>query len=301
MDLAAGTITPPDTLDPALAQTLQTRLRPSSRRADVLAAVRPNDYSLIWPHLRLLSCWADGPSAPYAAQLAEQFPSVIVQGKGLLATEAFVTLPLMGRAGGALAVTAHFFEFLAADGAVQIAHQLQRGETYAVIVTTGGGLYRYRLHDLVEVVDFVGQTPCLRFVGKTDQISDYFGEKLNEQFVATVLANMLKTHQIYPQFLLLAPDDSQGTIRYTLYLETTRGQLPSPTLHHDLEAALCANFHYAYCRNLGQLASAQVVLVKNGYDAYLRACQHRGQKLGNIKPRVLDKHLDWQLWFEQPQ
>jgi hypothetical protein len=172
------------------------------------------------------------------------------------------------------------------------------GQQYEVVVTTGGGLYRYQLQDRVEVVDFAGQTPCIRFIGKTDQISDQFGEKLNEQFVADTLACLFRKYQLTPHFFLLAPDDSQGILRYTLYLEITPGQPSDHGLQFELEQSLCENFHYAYCRKLGQLAAAEVVLVQNGYDAYLRACQHRGQKLGNIKPRVLDKQPGWQQWFE---
>jgi hypothetical protein len=41
------------------------------------------------------------------------------------------------------------------------------------------GLYRYRLHDLVEISDFY-QVPCLKFIGKADHIADTFGEKLNQ-------------------------------------------------------------------------------------------------------------------------
>jgi hypothetical protein len=245
----------------------------------------------------LLSCWADGAAAPYAEKLAAQFPSVIVQGKGLLATEAFVSFPMIGKQGGVLALTAHFFEFMATDGALKLAHQLQKGETYQVIVTTGGGFYRYQLQDTVEVVDFVKQTPCFRFIGKTDRVSDWFGEKLNERFVAQSLAALFAKYRLAPQFAMLAPDDRAGDFCYTLYIEMTP-ERPLDALQSDLEQALCQNFHYAYCRQLGQLGAARVLLVRQGAEAYLRAYQQRGQKLGNIKPTVLDKNTGWTRWFE---
>jgi hypothetical protein len=49
---------------------------------------------------------------------------------------------------------------------------------------------------------------------------------------------------------------------------------------------------------LGQLAETQIVQVKNGSAAYLRACQQRGQKLGNIKPSVLQKSIGWGEAFQ---
>lgn len=325
-DIAKGTITPPGPLDPALSRLLQKKLRSDPRRARELASKDPGDLSRLWPHLNLISCWADGPSSPYAQQLAERFPAVPLQGKGLLATEAFVSFPLIRMASvrsddfsrlsrnateaattkssSVLAITSHFFEFLPApagspDPAAQprLAHQLEKSQTYTVVTTTGGGFYRYQLHDVVEVVDFANQTPCIRFVGKTDRISDRFGEKLHEQFVASALARIFSERCLSPRFAMLAPDDGDRCFRYTLYLELPPGQR-ADNLHHNLDQALSQNFHYAYCRKLGQLAEPHIALVVGGADAYLRACQQRGQKLGNIKPALLDKATGWDRWFE---
>ncbi|MFY9825951.1 MAG: GH3 auxin-responsive promoter family protein, partial [Thermoanaerobaculia bacterium] len=264
----------------------------------------PTDYTAIWPRLRLLSCWADGPSAPYAAELARRFPGVTLQPKGLLATEAFVSLPLVGRAGAALSTAAHFFELLADSGEPRLAHQVEKGATYSVVVTTGGGFYRYQLHDVVEVVGFVGEAPCLRFVGKTDQVSDWFGEKLNERFVAGVLRGLFERHRLEPSFALLAPERasgrSAGDLRYALYLEIglEAGHLADPAaLTAELDRALSENFHYAYCRRLGQLAPPRIAPVVDGQERYLRACQRQGQKMGNVKPSMLQKTTHWSEWL----
>jgi hypothetical protein len=74
----------------------------------------------LWPALRLLSCWADGPAAGYAERVsAALFSDVRLQPKGLLATEAFVSLPMAGADGGVLAVRSHFFEFLPLDSGLR--------------------------------------------------------------------------------------------------------------------------------------------------------------------------------------
>ncbi|HZF08705.1 MAG TPA: GH3 auxin-responsive promoter family protein [Thermoanaerobaculia bacterium] len=295
-DLAAGTLHPPVPIDPLLRRQLERRLRPAPRRARALAQERPEDVAALWPRLRLLSCWADGPAAPYAEELRRRFPHVTLQPKGLLATEAFVSFPLVGHPGAALATTAHFFEFLADSGEARLAHQLDQGHTYEAVVTTGGGFYRYQLHDVVEVVGFVGQAPCLRFVGKTDQVSDWFGEKLNERFVAGVLERLFARHRLQPSFALVAPEPVAGELRYALYVELQHPQDWSG-LSQDLDRALCENFHYAYCRRLGQLAPPRVVPVVEGQERYLRACQSQGQKLGNVKPAVLQKAPQWGEWL----
>ena len=163
------------------------------------------------------------------------------------------------------------------------------------MVTNGGGLYRYQLQDVIEVVGHWKQVPCIRLVGKADHISDWFGEKLEERFVAQVLERMFAKHALSPAFAMLAPEEGGG-FRYTLYVEE---DVDEESLAPDLDAALRENFHYDYCRRLGQLQAVQVRRVNNGATAYLNACRARGQKLGNIKPSVLQKTAGWKEWFDQ--
>ncbi len=150
-DLDNGTLTPPGELDSELFAAIQKKLCPVPRRATELSRLTPHDYQAIWPHLALISCWTDGPAANYAKTLSTiYYPDVALQGKGLIATEAFVSFPLTGLTGCVLAANAHFFEFLPVLhdqfpdlDQPRLAHQLQTGNVYAIVVTTGGGLYRY--------------------------------------------------------------------------------------------------------------------------------------------------------------
>lgn len=293
-DIERGSVTPPGEIPPEVRRRLARALHPNPKRAAELRRCSPTDYVAIWPQLRLLSCWTDAAAATPAHQLAAQFPGVRMQGKGLLATEAFVSFPLVNVEGAVLAVRSHFFEFLSTTtGAPYLAHQLEKGHTYEVVLTTSGGFYRYRLRDVVEVLGHWAQAPRLRFVGKTDHVADFFGEKLEEQFVARVLQTLFAQHGLTPTFALLAPDE-RDSFGYTLYLEATA--IPA-SLAAELDTALCANFHYDYCRRLGQLAPARVYPVVNAASAYLTACVARGQKLGNIKPSVLQKTTGWAVWF----
>src|SRR5262249_41010190 len=149
------------------------------------------------------------------ARLKHLFPNVAWQRKGLLATEAVVTIPFEGQQ--ILAVASHFFEFLDGAGRIHLAQDLQPGEEYEVIVTTSGGLCRYRLQDRVRVEGFLGQTPALRFLGRTGNVSDRFGEKLAEGFVADVIQKIIAHWPAGPRFALLAPEEIQTGARYTLY------------------------------------------------------------------------------------
>ena len=246
-----------------------------------------------WPRLGLVSCWGDAQAAALLPDLQAAFPGVTIQPKGLLATEGVVTLPIGD--GFPLALRSHFFEFESEDGAIRPAWNLDVGEHYQVILTTGGGLYRYALRDRVRVDGFLGDTPCLRFVGKADAVSDLCGEKLSEEFVATCLSTAFDQIKVRPRFALLAPDDNAS--RYCLFVES-REPLPDE-LGAALERELQRGYHYELCRRLGQLQPLRVVVVKeNAYRIYADALVARGMRLGDIKPTPLSRHTDWSGYFE---
>jgi hypothetical protein len=273
----------------SLAQHWETLIDPTdpSERTD-LRGTRPEDLRAIWPHLGLISCWGDAQASGALAELASRFPGVEIQPKGLFATEAFVTLPFSGFR--PLAVTSHFFEFLDDAGRPHLAEDLRDGGEYSVVVTTGGGLYRYRLFDRVRVEGLFGRTPSLAFLGKEDQVSDLCGEKLNESHVARVLDEALVG--LDAAFALLAPDEREEGLGYTLYLQSRFP--PPPELAEKLEAGLSANPGYRHAVALGQLAPLRLFLVSgDAHHAYLERCRRAGASLGQIKPRALSRERGW--------
>jgi len=258
--------------------------RGTPRRAAELKALTPDAPARIWPRLGLISCWGDAHAALSLPELARAFPGVEIQPKGLLATEGFVTIPFAGR--WPLAIRSHFFEFLPEDGGdPRFAWELEEGGIYSVVLTTGGGLYRYRLQDRVRVEGFVERTPSLRFLGKEGHVSDLRGEKLHESFVAGALARVFETTGIAPRFAMLAPAEG-GPTGYTLYIEVEDTQLAD--LGRMVDEELSANPHYRLCRALGQLAEVRVQrLEKDAYSRYLEHCRKRGQRMGDVKPLAL--------------
>jgi hypothetical protein len=269
------------------------RVRPS--RADELARADPADIRSIWPALRLVSCWADGPAARAAAALAARLPGVALQPKGLLATEGIVTLPFGGQS--PVAVTSHFYEFLGDDGRPHLAHQLEAGAEYSVVITTGGGLRRYHLADRVREDGYVEATPSVRFVGREDRVSDLAGEKLSDGFVSGVLERLFAAGPP-PSFAMLAPEESapNGRAGYVLFVDAA-GPV-SDDLAPRLERELRRNPHYAWCVDLGQLQPARAEGVGPGSSrAYLERCRARGQRLGDIKPASLDVKGGWRDVF----
>lgn len=303
----------------------------ADRRADeVVQALGKWDFHRLWPQLKVISCWCDAQAAPHSERLKQMFPDVTIQPKGLLATEGFVSFPLQEAGGAVLSAHSHFFEFEAMqDGRVLLADELQIGGKYAVILTTAGGLVRYRLKDVIQVTGFYRKLPMMIFLGKQDKVSDLFGEKLNELFVREVLEKELSGTS---RFAMLAPEED----RYVLYVGGgggngrtgadsasrrawmegnvcrasdsmgTHGDTPpecmkpvsSKPLAVRIDNALRQNFHYDYCRNLGQLKPLRVFrLTGDPEREYLEECVRRGQRVGDIKPALLHLQGSWDQAF----
>jgi hypothetical protein len=224
------------------------------------------------------------------------FPTVEIQAKGLMATEGCVSFPLVDRPAPVLAVRSHFFEFQPADrDDCRLAHELDVGGRYCVVLTTGGGLYRYPLRDEVQVVAFENECPLLRFLGKADRVCDLVGEKLAEPHVHLVLDRVFAELGLTPAFALLVP--VLGTpSRYRLYVQPG----DPGGLAQRLEAGLRENPYYRHAVAIGQLAPVEVAPLdgaQDGWRIYERHCLARGQTVGNIKPAALDAWTGWPAVF----
>jgi hypothetical protein len=308
-DLARGTVTWPAPQDEGVKLCRTTRRRRSSARAEYLTQVfrtgasDDEKFSRIWPSLGLISCWTDASAAQYLPALKALFPGVEIQSKGLIATEGIVSIPRVGQTGTALALRSHFFEFQeeqgSDDGQARLAHELEAGGKYRVILTTGGGLYRYQLGDSIQVEGFSKQCPMIRFLGRSGVGCDLVGEKLHERHVRQVIEDVFAAEGIAPSFSLLVPVASEPP-RYVLYLQG-RGiestSLLRQTLAKKLEAGLEKNPYYRYAVQLGQLAEAQAIVLdphgKSAWQIFERVCVAAGQKPGDVKPQALHPGTDW--------
>ncbi len=233
----------------------------------------------LWPELSVISCWADGSSLALARELADLCPHAKIQPKGLLATEGVVTIPFGPEAGCIPAITSTFLEFVDAAGAVHLVNELVPGETYRVLMTTPGGLYRYDLGDLVRCLSCEGHVPRLVFEGRTGVRSDLVGEKLDEAFVAASLSDLP-----FPAMLVARTEPEP---HYALWLDGPADTDQAKALEMKVEDRLRRNPQYAYARDIGQLTGIRTA-VKPGFIAARHAeSAASGARLGDLKHTAL--------------
>ncbi len=277
-------------------QTHQHRLhallnkRLSQARAELLLQPSIN-WAALWPNLKLLSCWDSVTAADGADSLRTYFPNALVQGKGLLATEAPITVPLLAAKGFVPLLEDVYFEFEDSEGHCYELHQLKAGHTYAVIISQMGGLYRYRLGDFVRVTHYYRQTPCLEFCGRGNQVSDLTGEKLHVQFVSDVLSQLNISEA---RFQSLVPV-RQPSDHYVLLLDRCNGDLDA--IAHQLEDSLCQSYHYQLARQLGQLSPVKVIASPTIAKQLSDKKATFGQRWGDVKHTKLSTQCYDELNF----
>jgi hypothetical protein len=312
-DLAAGSCRVPAaaTGDPSRDERIAAAVGPLSfrtlparaRQLRQLARGGTVPIRACWPALALVSTWTDAQAARSLPDLRQRLGDVPIQGKGLLATEAVVSVPVGDAPAPVLAVRGPFMEFIdsrrdGADPRPVFAHQLEVGRVYEVVISTAGGLLRYRIGDLVRVEGYHRSTPCVRFVGRADQVSDLVGEKLHAARVAEAFGALpvLQGGDARVRFLMLAPEWTTPPA-YHLYVEAELGDEALAQLASDVDLRLGENHHYGYARALGQLGPVRAVRVRDGARGYESRLAALGQRTGVIKPADLHLQPGWLAHF----
>jgi GH3 auxin-responsive promoter len=239
------------------------------------------EIGILWPKLKLISCWDSANAADGAGFIKKLFPNVLVQGKGLLATEAPMTIPLIEAKGCVPILDEVFFEFEDVEGKIYYLHDLSPGKEYKIILSQKGGLYRYRIGDRVRVTHFFCNTPCLEFLGRTQEISDLVGEKLHSDFVCQVLDDLPLEGTCFKS---LVPAKLPKE-HYILLVDKVN--LPPQILAQQLDTKLQESPQYKHARLLGQLQSVRVIVHPLVSEIISLHKVSLGKKWGDLKHDVL--------------
>jgi len=238
-DVRDGTLCETLAVAPEIRAELAPRLMPDPKTARRLDAIRersgrllPKDY---W-NLGFLGNWTGGTMGLYLQQFGEYFGDTPVRDIGLLASEGRMSIPIVdGSPAGILDVGGNFYEFIpieqadSANPTALRAHEVEVGREYEILLTTDAGFYRYRIGDVVRVVDFFGPTPMIEFLHKGAHACSLTGEKLTERQTVLAFERTRRALGLELSNFVLAPywDDPPY---YVLHVE---GPLPGPAQLND--------------------------------------------------------------------
>ncbi len=185
----------------------------------------PKDY---WPKDCLIGNWMGGSVGAYLRHYPKYFGSTPVRDVGLIASEGRMTIPVQdGTPAGVLDVTSHFFEFIPEEESdrpnptVLLAHELQPGRNYYILLTTAYGLYRYNIFDVVRCTGFHNATPLVEFLSKGAHFANITGEKVSEYQVLAAMGDVMKELNLTLSAYSVAPCWNDEQPYYGLFIEKT--------------------------------------------------------------------------------
>lgn len=224
-----------------------------------------------WPELRVVSCWADAQAGMWRSLVTERLgEGVHFEPKGLMATEGVTTIPTDG--GHVIANGVHFHEFIDCQSG-RVVRNVEPGDRYEVVLTTGSGLYRYLTGDMIEV----DSERFVRFIGRSGDTSDLVGEKFDAEQVLDAFRQA----------------DDSGFVRINGMGYDVFALRPRRVLE-----MLRRNMHFAAALDSGQLGAPRLIELPQNWQSLAARflAESRQAREGDVKLPVLERGELMRLW-----
>lgn len=277
-DIERGSVKESLKLDPAVRKEVEKSLKPNPERAAALRALiaegKPFTPATYWRKMRLAMFWLSSSVGHYVDELRPYFASPVqFMDAGYGSSEAKFNIPMEPEEkAGALSIATAFYEFIPVEGGEPLlAHQLEMGKEYELVVTTWAGLYRYNMKDIICVDGFVGNTPKISFVRKSSEILNVVGEKIPASAVNDCVHQVLKDKGVAVRQVQVYPDLEHR--RYACYVEPMEGTLSVlPEWEEEMNAKLAEQFQIFEFARLQNLLNPMVLVpMKEGWQESLYA------------------------------
>lgn len=175
--------------------------------------------------------------------------------------------------------------------------ELKVGEKYEIVVTNYAGLYRYRIGDVIKVVNFYNNTPEVEFLYRKNQVLNMVAEKTNEEQLASAITNTVKKLKLNLVDYTTRADNSITPGRYIFYFEfkSSLSGHNIGVLEKTLDSELRkSNLAYDRARNNKRLGMIKVIPLSPGnFNLIKEFLFSRGVSKNQIKiPRVINNNTN---------
>lgn len=201
-----------------------------------------------------------------------------------------------------------FFEFLPypSDGdETLLPHELTVGAMYEPVITNFSGLYRYRLGDVVKIVDYVDESPVMEFQFRRSQALNIAGEKYDMRQLESAVFSLREKGIFVENYCFGACLDTiPGKYLAVMTLMKQRGAavFTEEQLSLLLDEALAAHNHdYADLRSLKELDAPRAILLDNTMYAQFSQQYGLNRKHGHNKPKHIFRGEVSEKQWEQIQ
>ena len=193
-----------------------------------------------------------------------------------------------------------FVEFLPEkeEGKTLLPHELSIGDRVEPVVTTFGGFYRYRMGDLLQICDFIGESPVFEVVGRRDYVLSVAGERTSVNQLENA-AERLREDGVPFTLYCFGPYLDRRTAHYRMALAADEKLPPDDVITERLDSFLKEeNPAYESLREMSYIDKPEIRVLKP--DAYFRLLEDNHILAGNKKPvhLALKGFREWRRAYE---
>ncbi|WP_165547110.1 GH3 family domain-containing protein [Kribbella sindirgiensis] len=263
--------------------------------------LRPSD---IWPELKAVLTWNSYIAELYLPSvLAEYGATVRAVPAPIGSSEGLIALPTdPDRTDGPLAASTCLYEFVPADGEIspdsptRLAHELEAGQDYHVVLSHLGGLYRCATRDIVSVTDHQEDTPWLSFAGRDSGAPAPGGAKVSEPQILRAMKGAVAATGMQIRNFTWAPQSDA----HRLAIAFDRAPAPADVTQFSriLDKELASQSPaYRGARAANRVGAATTLAVPNAnFLAHWSGRVQDGERPPLVKDRVFQRDIG--IWTE---
>ena len=307
-DIRRGSINRNLNIDGETRKKLNKCLKPNAGRADEIELEFSKGFEgicrRIWPKLIYIASVTGANFSIYDDMVNYYTGSVPIYSPAYASTEAMIGInPYISKIRYVIIPDTVFYEFIPVKESnkenpqTYCIDELKVGEKYEIIITSYAGFYRYRLGDVVKVVDYYNNSPEIEFLYRKNQALNMVSEKTTEDHLRESLSKTVKEFNLSLVDYTTLEDNRITPGRYVFYLEFNE-EIPKSkikfienTLDKELQKA---NLAYGRFRKNNRLACLSINIVRrNTFDIIKRYLISKGVSKSQIKiPRVITNKKD---------
>ena len=307
-DIRRGSIDRNLNIDDETRKKLNKYLKPNAGRADEIELEFSKGFEgicrRIWPKLIYIASVTGANFSIYDDMVNYYTGSIPIYSPAYASTEAMIGInPYISKIRYVIIPDTAFYEFIPVKESnkenpkTYCIDELKVGEKYEIVITSYAGFYRYRLGDVVKVVDYYNNSPEIEFLYRKNQALNMVSEKTTEEHLRASLSETVKEFNLSLVDYTTFEDNKITPGRYVFYLEFNE-EIPKSkikfienTLDKELQKA---NLAYGRFRKNNRLACLSINVVKrNTFDIIKRYLISKGVSKSQIKiPRVITNKKD---------
>ena len=307
-DIRRGSIDRNLNIDDETRKKLNKYLKPNAGRADEIELEFSKGFEgicrRIWPKLIYIASVTGANFSIYDDMVNYYTGYLPIYSPAYASTEAMIGInPYISKIRYVIIPDTVFYEFIPVKESnkenpqTYCIDELKVGEKYEIIITSYAGFYRYRLGDVVKVVDYYNNSPEIEFLYRKNQALNMVSEKTTEDHLRESLSKTVKEFNLSLVDYTTLEDNRITPGRYVFYLEFNE-EIPKSkikfienTLDKELQKA---NLAYGRFRKNNRLACLSINIVRrNTFDIIKRYLISKGVSKSQIKiPRVITNKKD---------